>query len=357
MDISFLLLVFLFGFAISWFGIPVVVKIIKRYKIYQKPKKRDLHRRRVPKLTGIVFYIALFFISIAFIPYTDSKRLLLMLCSTSLIVYLGIRDDVFEMGPYFKLLIQIFAISFFVFGDQLLINQLHGFLGLDNLPFYIAYPFTYFVGVFMINAFNLCDGIDGLAGLLGIVMLSCYGLIFYLFGDVLFFSYSLTLIGCLIAFLRYNFSENIKVFMGDTGSLLLGFIFFVFTLHIVTIDNALVESFFFSKELIFVASLCIFLIPILDTGSIFFYRIINGVSPFKPDNNHLHHLVLKVTKSHVFSSIIIAGFLALIVGVFYGFSLFFDPKQIVILYFVLLVFLYLVIYFLRNKNKSIHKQN
>ena len=223
---------------------------------------------------------------------------------------------------------------------------------LNSLSLYLAYPLTYFVGIFMINAFNLCDGIDGLAGLLGIVMLSCYGLIFYLFGDVLFFSYALTLIGCLIAFLRFNLSEDKKVFMGDTGSLFLGFIFFVFTLQIITNDITPVETFFLSKELLFVSTLCIFIVPILDTGSIFFYRILNGVSPFKADNNHLHHLVLKETKSHAFSSIIISVFLLSTIGLFVGFSFIFSPEQIVILYFGLLVFLYVLLYILRTKNKK-----
>ena len=352
MEVYYLFLLFFFGLAISWLGIPAVVKVVMRYKIYQKPKARDLHQRRIPKLTGIVFYFALLFISLAFLPYTEPKRLFLMLCSTSLIVFLGIRDDVFEMGPYFKLFVQMLAISFLIFGDQLVIYQFHGFLGLNSLPLYLAYPLTYFVGIFMINAFNLCDGIDGLAGLLGIVMLSCYGLIFYLFGDVLFFSYALTLIGCLIAFLRFNLSEDKKVFMGDTGSLFLGFIFFVFTLQIITNDITPVETFFLSKELLFVSTLCIFIVPILDTGSIFFYRILNGVSPFKADNNHLHHLVLKETKSHAFSSIIISVFLLSTIGLFVGFSFIFSPEQIVILYFGLLVFLYVLLYILRTKNKK-----
>ncbi len=352
MGVGFFVLLFFFGLTITWLGIPAIVQIVRKYKIYQKPKARDLHQRRIPKLTGILFYFALLLTSLAFLPYTEPKRLVLMLCSASLIVFLGIRDDVFEMGPYFKLFIQIFAISFFIFGDHLVIQQFYGFLGLNNLPLYLAYPLTYFVGVFMINAFNLCDGIDGLAGLLGIVMLSCYGFIFYLFGDVLFFSYSLTLIGCLIAFLRFNFSENKKVFMGDTGSLFLGFIFFVFTLQIITNDNALVDTFFLSRELLFVSTLCIFIVPIIDTGSIFFYRILNGVSPFKADNNHLHHLVLSVTKSHAFTSIIISAFLIFTVGSFIGFSFIFSPELIVILYFGLLVFLYLLLYILRIKNKK-----
>ena len=113
----------------------------------------------------------------------------------------------------------------FAFGDDLVVRNLHGFLNIYELPVGVDYFLTFFIGVFMINAFNLCDGIDGLAAMLGIVISVCYGSIFYIIGDYLFLSFCVILIGCLFAFLRFNIPHKNKVFMGDTGSLFLGFFF------------------------------------------------------------------------------------------------------------------------------------
>ena len=125
----------------------------------------------------------------------------------------------------------------------------------------------------MINAFNLCDGIDGLAAMLGVVVSVCYGSIFYIVGDYLFLSFCIILIGCLFAFLRFNLSHKNKVFMGDTGSLFLGFIFYLFTMYFVNNESVILLVFVPHKSLLALAALCIFIVPILDSGSVFFSRV------------------------------------------------------------------------------------
>ena len=243
MSISSLLVLLSYGFVFTWLTIPRIAEVVKKYKIFRKPSDRDLHWRFVPKLTGLSFYVALLVVAFAFVPFVNVQRLILVLGAGAIIVYVGIRDDIYQLRPIIKLILQLCAVAFFAFGDDLVVRNLYGFLNIYDLPFGVDYFLTFFIGVFMINAFNLCDGIDGLAAMLGVVMSVCYGSIFYIVGDYLFLSFCVILIGCLFAFLRFNLSHKNKVFMGDTGSLFLGFMFYLFTMYFVTNESVILSVF------------------------------------------------------------------------------------------------------------------
>ena len=276
------------------------------------------------------------------------QRLSLFLAGGALISYVGIRDDIFELNPFVKLCLQLLAVGIFVVVDNLVVRDFYGFLGVFTLPLGFDYVFTFFIGVFMINSFNLCDGIDGLAAMMGIVMLVGYGIIFYVIGDVLFLSFSIILIGGLFAFLRYNLSHKNKVFMGDTGSLFLGYVFYLFTMYIVTSDSAILAVTLPEKYLVILAVLVVYTIPILDSGSVFFSRLWRKKSPFSADNSHIHHLVLTFAKSHALSSIIISGFLALIIMLFSNMAFAIESQIVVYIYFGGLFLGYILLFFTRR---------
>ena len=216
-------------------------------------------------------------------------------------------------------------------------------------PVGVDYFLSFFVGVFMINAFNLCDGIDGLAAMLGIVISVCYGAIFYIIGDYLFLSFSVILIGCLFAFLRFNLPHKNKVFMGDTGSLFLGFVFYLFTLYFVTNESVILSVFVPHKSLVSLAALCIFIVPILDSGSVFFSRVWHKKSPFKPDNNHVHHLVLHFTKNHVMASLIIVAGLTGTLMLFSQLAFSLPHEVTTIVFLVYLIVWYVVLFLIRRR--------
>jgi len=346
-------LLFVYGAVFSWLSIPRVAQIVRKYKIYRKPSERDLHWRLVPKLTGIVFYAAFLVVSFAFVSYTDPRRLILLLCAGAIVVYVGIRDDIFELSPWAKLLLQLVAISLFVFGENLVVWNLNGFLGFYELPAYAAYFLTYFIGVFMINAFNLCDGIDGFAGMMGVVISFCYAVIFYITEDLLFMAYCVVLMGLLTGFLRFNLSFKKKVFMGDTGSLFLGFMFYLFTMYFVTDQSVILEGFLPSKSLVYIASMCLFMIPIIDSGSVFFFRALRKKSPFAADNNHLHHLALRYAKSHIKASLLLVGGLVFMIFVFARLSFTIPPNTTIALFFCCLIFWFVVVAILRRVPKDL----
>ena len=349
MTISSLLVLLVYGFIFTWLTIPRVAEVVRKYKIFRKPSERDLHWRFIPKLTGLSFYVALLVVAFAFVPFVDVQRLIFVLGAGAIIVYVGIRDDIYQLRPIVKLVLQLIAISFFVFGDDLVVRNLHGFLKIYNLPFGVDYFLTFFIGVFMINAFNLCDGIDGLAAMLGVVISVCYGAIFYIIGDYLFLSFCVILIGCLFAFLRFNLPHKNKVFMGDTGALFLGVVFYLFTLYFGTNESVILSVFIPHKSLVSLAALCIFIVPILDSGSVFFSRVWHKKNPFKPDNNHVHHLVLHFTKNHVMASLIIVAALTGTLMLFshLAFSL---PHEVTsIVFLVYLIVWYVVLFFIRRR--------
>lgn len=356
MSIQSVLILFFYGFVFSWLTVPRIAQIVRKYKIFRKPSKRDLHWRLVPKLTGMSFYISFLIVAFIFVPYVDVQRISLFLAGGAMISYVGIRDDIFELNPFVKLFLQVLAIGVFVVVDDLVVRDLYGFLGVYGLPAAFAYPFTFFIGVFMINSFNLCDGIDGLAGMMGIVMLVGYGIIFYVIGDVMFLSFSVILIGGLFAFLRYNLANRNKVFMGDTGSLFLGYVFYLFTMYIVTSDSAILAVMLPEKYLVILSVLVVYTIPVLDSGSVFFSRVWRKKSPFSPDNSHIHHLVLAFAKSHALSAIIIAGSLSLIIIVFSELAFSVDPQSLVYIYLSGLFMGYIILFFTRRflRNKGVN---
>ena len=356
MTISTLVVLLGYGFIFTWLTIPRVSEIVKKYRIFRKPSERDLHWRFVPKLTGLSFYVALLLIAFAFVPFVDVQRLILFLGAGAIVVYVGIRDDIYQLRPIVKLMLQLITISFFVFGDDLVVRNLNGFLNIYELPAGVDYLFTFFIGVFMINSFNLCDGIDGLAAMMGIVISVCYGAIFYIVSDYLFLSFCVILVGCLLAFLRFNLPHKDKVFMGDTGSLFLGFVFYLFTMYFVTTDSVILSAFIPHKSLVIVAALSIFIVPILDSGSVFFSRVWHKKSPFKPDNNHIHHLVLHYTKNHIMASLIITAYLTATLMLFSQLAFSLSYELTIILFFVYLIFWYITLFFVRRrvrKEKSV----
>ena len=281
------------------------MKIVDKFDIYNPPTSRDLHKEKIPKLMGLVFYFGIILASVYLFKFQKGDQMLYLITALSIILYVGVRDDIYNMSPWGKIILQGVAIMIILIPKNLVINELHGFLGINELNDFVAYPLTLFIGIFMINSFNLIDGIDGLAGMMSIFMLTCFGVIFYLLDD-LFLVYLITiLIGTNSGYLRFNLSQKRKVFMGDTGSLILGFFMFFFLLQLINHDHLDKVEFFVQKEKSIWLGLLIFLYPILDSGSVFISRVRRGKSPFAPDNRHIHHFLLNRFESHKMVSLIV----------------------------------------------------
>ncbi|MFB0907842.1 MAG: MraY family glycosyltransferase, partial [Spirosomataceae bacterium] len=221
-----------------------------------------------------------------------------------ILFFLGIKDDLYALSAVKKLMTQILASSIVIIGSDLRITHLFGIMGINELPYFVSVLFTIFIFVALINSFNLIDGIDGLSSGIGMI---CCGFLGWWFLSNDFWSLaclSLCTSASLLAFMRYNLSKKQRIFMGDTGSLLIGYIITVLAIKYIhyNVNHEFAEnSIFVSAPILVVVLLSV---PMFDSLRVFGLRIFRGKSPFEADRLHMHHLVVDNGLSHASTSII-----------------------------------------------------
>ena len=256
------------------------------------------------------------------------------------------------MRAYKKLFYQIIAVVFIVIHNELIILNLHGFLGIELINPVLGLVFTSFIGVFMINAFNLIDGIDGLAGITAVISFAAFAVVFWLLDSKGYFGVCFLMIGIILSYLPFNFATKRKVFMGDSGSMFIGYILFVMTMLVVNTNAPLVDNLLFNRAVLPIVPLVIFIIPIIDSASIYLYRLSIGRSPFSADKFHLHHLLLLYTNSHLVSTLSISSLYIFVIVLFS--LMVFNTTTVFFIsaYFVLIFALILVSNIVRIKSKE-----
>jgi UDP-N-acetylmuramyl pentapeptide phosphotransferase/UDP-N-acetylglucosamine-1-phosphate transferase len=217
---------------------------------------------------------------------------------TSLVLFfVGLYDDIMIISADRKLRGELLAVAAMVFVGNIRLTNLHGFFGVEELPYIPSVVLTSFVMVVIINAINLIDGIDGLASGIGMIGLLFFGTYFSLTGDKELSMIAYCMSGSLVPFFIYNvFANRRKVFMGDVGALVLGVI--LATLTIAFNEANIDASLPCHIENVPVVSICVLILPVFDTARVFTIRIIRKRSPFTPDKNHLHHMFLALGCSH-----------------------------------------------------------
>ena len=228
---------------------------------------------------------------------TEIPELKFILAGIIILFFIGIKDDILIIAPLTKLAGQILAAFIIVFFTDLQITNLHGFFGITDIPQFIGLPLTIFVFLVVINGFNLIDGIDGLSASIGVVATVTLGIWFYFTKEYEYVILTASVTGALFGFLRYNlFSKENKIFMGDTGSLILGLIISV--LIIKFNQKNIVQDFDYAKYSAPVISIAILVIPLYDTLRVMFIRFFQKKPLFKPDKQHIHHIFLRLGLSH-----------------------------------------------------------
>ena len=306
------------------------------YRIFGKAKKRDFHKQPIPNSIGVVFLLLFILGVIVLEPFLEKKDLIGLIAGGGVICLTGFWDDLKIMSPIKKLFYQILAVSFIVLHNGLVIQNLHGFLGIEILNPILGIPFTVFIGIFMINAFNLIDGIDGLAALTAIISFVAFSIAFWLIDSKGYFGLCVLMIAIMCSYLPFNFSKKRKAFMGDSGSMFIGYILFVMSMLIVNSTAPILNNLSFERSVIPIVPLTIFILPIIDTASIYWYRVSVGRNPFSADKYHIHHLVLMLTKSHLLSSLVICCLLVITIFLFSLLVFKLTTLLFISLYFVLI---------------------
>jgi UDP-GlcNAc:undecaprenyl-phosphate GlcNAc-1-phosphate transferase len=280
---------------IALITIPVVIKWVKKRGFLALPNHRTSHVVPTPSMGGIGIYLGL----LAVLPFVvfNMEIVALLGCVTILFIA-GFWDDRYDMKSLVKLTVQLgCAIILYLSGFK--IDNLHGIMGFDEIPVLWSSLITIIFIVGVTNAFNLIDGIDGLAGGISLINSFFFGFIFLMNNQLNYAIIAFALCGALLGFLRYNFSPA-KIFMGDTGSLFLGLLMGVFIIK--TFQTNV------NTELSMSVSLILIFLPTFDTLRLFMLRILNKRNPFSADKNHIHHVVLRMVQNHTRATLLIGLF-------------------------------------------------
>ena len=291
-----ILLAFATSTSISAYYIPFVINLAHNKKLVDLPdKSRKFHGRPVPTLGGIGIFIGAI-ISFSLWAGTNIPFFFPYLVAGSFLLFtVGINDDIFGINPKKKFLAQAITASAIVIGGNIRLHNLDGFLGISALPEGISIGVTILAFIIIINAYNLIDGVDGLAGTLALTGTLFFGLWFFVNGHIGETILAASLAGALIGFLYYNMSPA-KIFMGDTGSLFTGLMIAVMAFRLIEL-NAVSTVISFQSPCGFALTLMI--IPLFDLLRVFTIRVIKGRSPFMPDRNHIHHKFLEMGFGHL----------------------------------------------------------
>lgn len=343
-----LALVFVCAALGAWVSIPAVIRLAREKGLLDYPDIRKTHFIQTPTLGGVGIFIGFILSFTMFSTYdTNGHQLLGIIAAIIFLFFTGTKDDLVPLPPLKKLLAQLFAICLATFKGNVWLHGLYGLWGIDALPPMLAYTLTFFVYVVIINAVNLIDGINGLAGSL-VFIGSLYLGFWFTIHDVQYLAViSFAISGSVLAFLYFNFRTHAQVFMGDTGSLVLGFLLAI--LCIGFIEHAHQQQ-VYSPGVAPAMAMAVLAVPLIDTVRVFIIRVMNKRSPFSGDRNHLHHSLLNAGFSHLQASGFLLVFQLLVLS-----SMSFLPDNAMHIHLYALIFWGIVLHLLLASLEKRHR--
>lgn len=279
------------SFLLCFYTIPILIKISNRFSIYDIPDNIKKHNKKITYLGGVALLFSFIIPISLFSPEVIEKPKYInaYLILITIIFLHGVGDDFFKYLPIRKFLVQSLLCSLLIYKTSLYLPVQTLFSNFP-IPSPISYIITLISTMGIVNAYNLIDGSDGLAACISLVASLCYATCFYIDGNMFFFILALSISGGLTAFILYN-KPPAYIFMGDSGSLFLGLLLATFTIVFMEEKSTYVQLNVSNR---FVLSFSFLSIPLLDMIRLFITRIYNNQSPFKGDNNHIHHLMSSI---------------------------------------------------------------
>ena len=293
-----IVLTFITAYLMTFFAIPSIISVANKKQLVDVPGERRSHTLSTPSLGGIAIFAGTIFAIILWTPFRYFGDLQYILCAFIVIFLIGAKDDIDPIAPTNKFMGQFFAAGILIFFSDIRITSFYGLFGIGNLPVLASIALTFVIIILIINAFNLIDGINGLSGGIGVLMAITFGTWFFLVDRVELSTTSFALAGSVMAFLYFNVTPA-KIFMGDTGSLLLGLVASILAINFIEQHQVLPLEHKHAFGAPPAVAAGVILIPIYDTLRVFFVRMVKGKSPFHPDRNHIHHLLLNAGMSHM----------------------------------------------------------
>ncbi len=290
-----IILSFITAFTLTYFAIPSIIHVARVKNLCDEPGERRSHTVSTPSLGGIGIFAGVIFSIILWTPFEAFGDLQYILCAFIIIFLIGAKDDILPISPKVKLIGEVFAATILVFKSNVKITSLYGIFGITALPEPISILLSVFTILVIVNAFNLIDGINGLSGSISTLISITLGTWFYLSDHIALAMVAFSLAGAVTAFLKYNFSPA-KIFMGDTGSLLVGLVCSILAIKFIELNNV---SDPYGFNAVPAVAIGIMILPLFDTLRVFTMRALRGRSPFSPDRNHIHHLLIDYGFNHM----------------------------------------------------------
>lgn len=323
------------GFITSFFVVllttPSLIKVARMKHLVDEPSEaRKLHTRSIPTIGGIIIFASIIFSYALWFPVGEPipgltgfenlyegmgkayKEFKYLIAAMVLLFFIGVKDDIIGFSPVKKLVGHFIVGYILVMMADIRITSLYGLFGVQELEVHVSIAFSFFVYVVLVNSLNLIDGVDGLAAGIGLIAAMAFGTWFYFSGNVPDTLLAVVLAGALLAFLIFNFSPA-RVFMGDSGSLMIGAIIAVLAMKMIEEPTAALPSWLRDvPKPIYAMSVIAY--PIIDTFRIFLYRMSKGNSPFAADRNHIHHRLMKLGAGHRLTVLLLYVFTFVMIG-------------------------------------------
>jgi UDP-GlcNAc:undecaprenyl-phosphate/decaprenyl-phosphate GlcNAc-1-phosphate transferase len=336
---------------ISVFAIPSILHVARFRHLYDDLGHfRKTHDHGIPRLGGVAIFVA-FTITSLLCCITDKSLPINYLLTACIILFaMGLKDDLSGVNSSTKFIIQFIVCLILVVLGNIRLTSMYGVFGIYELSYFLSVGISILLILVIVNAFNLIDGIDGLAATTGIIANGAFAILFIYIHQYELAAVSLAMAGAIIGFLRFNITPA-KIFMGDTGSLLIGLISAVMAIKFMETAKITGTS---SPQIYSVPALtfAILIGPIFDTARVFIIRIASGVSPFSADRNHIHHRMLKLGFNHLQTTIILASINVVSILMVLMFSAYGNSTLIILIVTVSLAFNWMITFFIRSKERE-----
>lgn len=310
------IIMFVLSLTVTTVAFPYVLRYALRHNIVDNPDARKIHRSPVPVMGGVAVYAGMLAgcLAMTFLVKGASIRWSVMAMTTMLIV--GVWDDIKNLPAVFRLLIQFGLVGAYMGLTGHYIHNFYGLLGIHEVSLWVGIPLSLVAGVGIINAINMIDGIDGYSSGFGIMACIGFGTLFIVVGQTVWSSLAVIMAGALIPFFMHNvFGKETKMFIGDGGTMMLGFLMTIFALGTMSLHSApQLEAQGVGLAALALSVLCI---PVFDTLRVMVGRMLRGYSPFRPDKSHLHHLFIDMGFSHFGTAISILAMNSIIMIVWF----------------------------------------
>ncbi|HMX39486.1 MAG TPA: MraY family glycosyltransferase [Saprospiraceae bacterium] len=296
-----LILGFITAFVLTYVIIPVIIGVARQRKFLALPNERSSHEVPTPSLGGIGIFAGTIVAVVLWAPFSAFAGMQHVLAAFVLIFLIGVLDDVLPLSPVKKFAGQLLVSVILAYKSNIRLTSFYGAFGILDIPELTSFVLSVVAIVGIINAFNLIDGINGLAGSIGLLACVAWGIWFGCIGAEPLSIIAFSLAGAIVAFLKYNFTPA-RIFMGDTGSLLIGTVCAILAIKFIEINYQLPPEHPFRVDAAPSIAVAVLILPIFDTLRVFVRRIVQGRSPFSPDKSHIHHLLLDLGLSHMQST-------------------------------------------------------